>query len=109
MDDKSNLKHLKSKLDDYLEQFPKIKIIRLKTRHGLIRARLEGIKVCQGDILVFLDSHVEVIDGWLEGLINPIISDPHLITCPIIDAIDPDTFEYIAVKNRVGGYLPEMF
>ena len=106
VDDKSNLKHLKSKLDDYLEHFPKIKMIRLKTRHGLIRARLEGIKVCQGDILVFLDSHVEVIDGWLEGLINPIISHPHLITCPIIDAIDPESFEYIAVKNKVRGYLP---
>ena len=54
---------------------------------------------------MFLDSHIEVIYGWLEALIHPIIDNNRLITCPIIDAIDPDTFEYIVVKNKVDGYL----
>ena len=106
VDDKSTLKHLKTKLSHYLQNFsPKMKLIRLKTRHGLIKARLKGIKHSQGEILVFLDSHIEVIDGWLEALINPIMSNKRLITCPIIDAIDPDTFEYTIVKNKVDGYL----
>lgn len=40
--------YLKDKLDAYMSQFPKVRIIRLKERHGLIRARLAGAAQAKG-------------------------------------------------------------
>lgn len=40
--------YLKEKLDTYMSRFPKVKILHLKERHGLIRARLAGAQVAKG-------------------------------------------------------------
>lgn len=40
--------YLKKPLDEYMSQFPKVRIIRLKERQGLIRARLAGAAVAKG-------------------------------------------------------------
>ena len=47
--------------------------VEMLKRHGLIKARLVGIHSSVSEILVFLDSHVEVTPGWLEPLIEPIL------------------------------------
>lgn len=53
-------------MDKYIERFGGIvKIERSKERLGLIRAKLLGGKVAVGEIIVFLDSHCEVNQGWL--------------------------------------------
>ena len=41
-----------------------MKLVRLKERHGLIRARLAGARVAVGDVLIFLDSHCEANEMW---------------------------------------------
>lgn len=40
--------YLKEQLDTYMSQFPKVRIIRLKERQGLIRARLAGAAAATG-------------------------------------------------------------
>ncbi|NXX32876.1 GALT5 acetylgalactosaminyltransferase, partial [Nicator chloris] len=48
VDDFSTKEYLKEQLDTYMSRFPKVKILRLKERHGLIRARLAGAEVAKG-------------------------------------------------------------
>ena len=44
------------------KKFPsKVKMLRLKSRQGLIRARLEGAKLATGDVLLFLGKFIRVV------------------------------------------------
>ena len=58
--------YLGKKLEVYVDKnFGKlVKIIRLKSRHGLIRARMAGMKAATSEVAVFLDSHCECNHGW---------------------------------------------
>uniref|UniRef100_A0A3Q0QRF9 Polypeptide N-acetylgalactosaminyltransferase 5 n=1 Tax=Amphilophus citrinellus TaxID=61819 RepID=A0A3Q0QRF9_AMPCI len=87
VDDFSTKDYLKKQLDDYMAQFPKVRIIRLKERQGLIRARLAGAAVAKGEVLTFLDSHVECNVGWLEPLLERIYLDRKKVPCPVIEVI----------------------
>lgn len=71
VDDASNKEFLKEKLDHYVERYlPKVKIVRLIERSGLIVARLAGAKIATGDVLIFLDSHTEANTNWLPPLLG---------------------------------------
>ncbi|KAL5106214.1 putative polypeptide N-acetylgalactosaminyltransferase 10 [Taenia crassiceps] len=65
-------------------------------RNGVAFRILESAKAATGDVLLFLDSHVEAGTNWLPPLLEPIISDYRTVVCPFIDVIDHDTFEYRA-------------
>ena len=41
-----------------------VRIVRLKQRAGLIRARMAGAEAATGEVIVFLDSHCEANVGW---------------------------------------------
>ncbi|VDK42396.1 unnamed protein product [Anisakis simplex] len=104
IDDFSERDYLKEPLDLYVQRFPiLVQIVHLKERSGLIRARLEGSRLSKGKILLFLDAHVEVTDGWLEPLISRVASDQKRVVAPIIDVISDDNFEYITASDTTWG------
>ncbi|CAG0918430.1 unnamed protein product [Notodromas monacha] len=83
---------------------PKVRYFRTEEREGLIRARMIGANSATGAVLVFLDSHCEVNKQWLEPLVEPIAEKASVVTVPIIDMIDPDTFEYRPSPLVKGGF-----
>lgn len=94
VDDRSSMPHLGYPLEREIEDIPKTRLIRLKKRSGLIRAKVEGAMQAKGDVLLFLDSHCEVNDGYLEPLLDRIVRNRKTVAMPIIDAIDFDTWEH---------------
>uniref|UniRef100_A0A336MWU2 Polypeptide N-acetylgalactosaminyltransferase n=1 Tax=Culicoides sonorensis TaxID=179676 RepID=A0A336MWU2_CULSO len=96
----SNLKEEISKIDKYKI----VKIYRNNKREGLIRSRVYGARQATGEILLFLDSHIEVNQNWLPPLILPILANRTRVTVPIIDLINPDTFDYTSSPLVRGGF-----
>ncbi|KAH0952109.1 hypothetical protein HN011_010367 [Eciton burchellii] len=94
VDDFSDMPHLKRQLEDYMMNYPKVRIIRASKREGLIRARLLGAAAAKAPVLTYLDSHCECTEGWLEPLLDRIARDPTTVVCPVIDVIDDTTLEY---------------
>ncbi|KAJ8725219.1 hypothetical protein PYW07_016177 [Mythimna separata] len=104
VDDASTKDFLKDKLDDYLaKNMPKVRVVRLEKRSGLITARLAGAKQATADVLLFLDSHTEANVNWLPPLLEPIALNYRTVTCPFIDVVAYDTFEYRAQDEGARG------
>lgn len=99
VDDFSTKEYLKEPLDKYMSQFPKVRIVRMKERQGLIRARLAGAAIAQGEVLTFLDSHIECNVGWLEPLLERIYLDRKKVACPVIEVINEKDMSYMLVDN----------
>jgi len=109
VDDFSDKPHLKGKLERYIAtKLPsKVKLMRLPKREGLIRARLEGARAATGEVMLYLDSHCECNEGWLEPLLARIKENPKAFVVPIIDVIDDKTLEYYHGNGnyfQVGGF-----
>ncbi|CAK0881539.1 unnamed protein product [Prorocentrum cordatum] len=86
---------LQDELTNYCKSLPKVHIVRLGRRKGLMNARMEGAWRAKGEILVFLDSHIECTIGWVEPLIARIMEDRRHVVVPTIDGLDSVRFKYI--------------
>ncbi|XP_041979485.1 putative polypeptide N-acetylgalactosaminyltransferase 9 [Aricia agestis] len=105
VDDGSTMPHLKDRLGEYIGVLAKVTLIRTTRREGLIRARILGTKHVDSPVVIFLDSHCECTEGWLEPLLERIAEDFTIVVSPTIDHIDANTFEYIAQKYvQIGGF-----
>ena len=86
IDDSSSYPHLGQRLDDYIQKTwnqpengnqGKVKLIRQPNRSGLMRSRMRGIREAAKDtVLLFLDSHIEATEGWIEPMLARIKEDP---------------------------------
>ncbi|CAG2173966.1 unnamed protein product, partial [Oppiella nova] len=104
VDDSSTKVYLKQHLNHYVRQLSvPMKIIRMGRRSGLIQARLLGSAHAKGQVLVFLDSHCECNEGWLEPLLDRIADDRTRVVCPIIDVIDENNFAYNTASDMTYG------
>lgn len=104
VDDCSTKEFLKEPLDRYIaDNLPKVKVIHLPERSGLITARIAGAKVAVGDVLIFLDSHTEANVNWLPPLLEPIAKNYKVCVCPLIDVIAYETFAYRAQDEGARG------
>ncbi|XP_050348058.1 polypeptide N-acetylgalactosaminyltransferase 3-like [Nymphalis io] len=93
VDDASDRRYLGKELEDAIENLNNVKILRSQNRTGLVGARLMGARIAVGDVLLFLDAHCEVTQGWIEPLLERAGSDDVFI-CPHIDLLSDDTLAY---------------
>ena len=93
VDDGSDREHLMAPLEAALLEVPKVRLVRMAERGGLIRAKVHGVEHASGDVLMFIDSHCEVNDGWLEPLLDRIVRNRRTVAMPVIDVIDSETFQ----------------
>uniref|UniRef100_A0A6P7HJ37 Polypeptide N-acetylgalactosaminyltransferase n=1 Tax=Diabrotica virgifera virgifera TaxID=50390 RepID=A0A6P7HJ37_DIAVI len=106
IDDESDIENLHEDIDQYIKQnnLKTVKLFKTDRREGLIRARLVGARKAQGQVLIFLDSHIEVNNGWIEPLLSRIKEKRSNVVMPIIDIINPDTFNYSGSPLVRGGF-----
>ncbi|XP_067660134.1 polypeptide N-acetylgalactosaminyltransferase 1-like [Haliotis asinina] len=94
VDDNSTFSYLGEDLQEYFRILNnRIRIIRNKERKGLILSRLRGAEEARGDVVVFLDAHMEVCEGWVEPLLEKINSQPAIVVQADITQIDENTLD----------------
>ncbi|XP_012938182.1 putative polypeptide N-acetylgalactosaminyltransferase 10 [Aplysia californica] len=110
-DDHSTKTECHKPLDDYVkEHFTNVRVVRAEKREGLIRTRLMGARQATGEVLIFLDSHIECNVNFLPPLLEPIAENYRTVVCPFIDVIDYETFAYRAQDEGARGAFDwEMF
>lgn len=95
---------MNNELELYLRQNfdDRVKLVKLTERKGLILTRMEGARRATGEVLVFLDAHIEVNTNWLPPLLEPIAISPTTVTTPQIDSMHYQTFKYRKVSGTRG-------
>lgn len=75
---------------DYIKSLsPKVSVIQHENREGCARSRLSGARAAKGEVLMFVDSHVEMLSStWYHHLAIAIVEEPRTIAMQTIDVID---------------------
>ena len=91
-DDCSTMPNLGRELEDHLEKLKKVKLVRNLKRLGVTSARVLGFRNARGPIIVSFDSHIEVVKGWLEPLLDQLQRSPKSAVWTVITGIYKDDF-----------------
>jgi polypeptide N-acetylgalactosaminyltransferase len=87
-----------------IAKLPKVRVIQNHFREGCARSRLVGAKAAKGEIVMFVDSHVEMEHStWYQHLVLPILEHPRTLAVQTIDVIDDKgTREYRHAGHLLG-------
>ena len=81
---------------------------------GIARSRLRGVHEAVGEVVVLLDSHMEVSELWLEPLLSTLEKYPGGVTVPIIHMIQETEYKelghvvhhrYVVQPQRGWGHI----
>lgn len=68
---------------------PKVKIITHKEKKGCAGSRLSGARVATGEVLMFVDSHIEMYSStWAQHLLLPILENPRTVAMQSLHILD---------------------
>lgn len=86
------------------EHHPEVQLIENKENLGFAGGYNEGLKSLDTDIIVLLNSDVEVTENWLDPLIEEFVSNEKVAACQpkILDQLKKSHFEY---AGACGGFL----
>ena len=104
VDDASELPFLKDPLEKYLGLLPLVKLYRshVEGDRGTAHARILGASYASGDVMIFLDSHIEVSPGWLEPMLAALAEDKRAVVYPRLGVLTSDTLNHIVPGAGVG-------
>lgn len=90
-----------------LEYFPNVKIIQNKTNGGYAKGYNDALKDLSEDLLVLLNSDVEVTQNWLKPFLKAFQNDKELVAAQpkILDYKNKTHFEY---AGAAGGFLDRL-
>ncbi|XP_061397580.1 putative polypeptide N-acetylgalactosaminyltransferase 13 [Musca vetustissima] len=82
-----------------------LRLQRHRQRWGLIKSRNMGAVMARGNYLMFMDSHSEVNQQWLESLLHVMLSSAggKMAVSPMLDNIDAETGEYKTTEASIKG------
>uniref|UniRef100_A0A3B3H5Z9 Polypeptide N-acetylgalactosaminyltransferase n=1 Tax=Oryzias latipes TaxID=8090 RepID=A0A3B3H5Z9_ORYLA len=103
VDDLSQNRHLKARLGSYVSGLDGVRLIHSTRRLGVGGCRTMAAAKAKGQVLVFMDSHCECHEGWLEPLLERVSQDRSRVVSPVMDVIDWKTFQYNATQWPVRG------
>eukprot|EP00406_Dinophysis_acuminata_P037026 CAMPEP_0179360442 /NCGR_PEP_ID=MMETSP0797-20121207/79980_1 /TAXON_ID=47934 /ORGANISM="Dinophysis acuminata, Strain DAEP01" /LENGTH=488 /DNA_ID=CAMNT_0021075799 /DNA_START=23 /DNA_END=1486 /DNA_ORIENTATION=- len=69
---------------------PKVTVVALPQREGLIRAKMKGVALARGPVIVFMEAHCIVNKDWLEPLLERVVLHPKVLAMPFLDVIPPE-------------------
>ena len=87
-----NLPCLHEELEKAVFTLDKVKLVRTTQREGSTVARLIGASYATGDILSYLDCHVEVNQGWLDPIVTHIQQNNKAVVMSLLDTIKNEDF-----------------
>ena len=68
---------------------PKIRCIRNERKQGCAGSRLQGIRAATGDVIMVIDSHVEMYSStWAQHLLLPILENPRTVSMQTLDSLE---------------------
>jgi GT2 family glycosyltransferase len=86
------------------KDFPTIEILQLDNNYGFAKGYNEALKRVEADYFILLNSDVEVTPGWIEPVINYMVSHPNVAACQpkILSFHNKEMFEY---AGAAGGWI----
>ena len=93
-------------LDFLMKNYPSIELIRLST-NGFAGGYNEALSQIEADIVVLLNTDVEVRPNWLDPIVKLMSSDKEIAACQpkILSFDDKDRFEYAGAGGGLIDYL----